>query len=239
MNAASRSQRVRRDGTSGADRIVLGLAVIAFGTLALLDNLNTFDTPLLRDYWPLGLVLWGATRLLAPRPPGRWVFALALIAAGLLLTAHNLGLLKADLRQWWPVFIILGGLSMLTRGRSTETAPTDSAAPANDRADIHTRFGSVNRRIDSQQFCGGRIDARFGSVELDLSAARMAGPQALLELSAAFSHLELRVPRDWQVDVQLQSRIGSVEDRTQPTLPLSGRLILRGDSDCGSVEIRH
>ncbi|TXI20062.1 MAG: hypothetical protein E6Q67_09610 [Roseateles sp.] len=234
MNAASRP---RRSGTTSPDRFVLGLAVIAFGTLALLDNLHTFDTPLLRDYWPLGLVLWGATRLLSPRRPGTWVFAVALIAAGLLLTAHNLGLLTVHLRQWWPVFIILGGLSMLTRSRATGAVDTD--APAGDRADVHTRFGAVNRSIDSPQFRGGRIDARFSSVELDLSSARMAGPEAVLELSAAFSSVELRVPRDWQVEVQLQSTIGNVEDRTQPSQPVAGRLILRGDSDCGSVEIRH
>ncbi|PZP34586.1 MAG: hypothetical protein DI603_06445 [Roseateles depolymerans] len=235
MNAAPRSSH---RSTTGLDRIVLGLAVIAFGTLALLDNLHTFATPLLRDYWPLGLVLWGASRLLAPRHPGRWVFACALIAAGLLLTAHNLGLVTGRPEQWWPLAIILGGISLLTRDRRSDAAPAGTV-DSGERVEISTRFGSVSRRVDATQFRGGRIDTQFSSVELDLSQARMAGPEATLELAASFSSVELLIPRDWQLDLQVQTRIGGIEDRTQPVQPTVGRLILRGVSDCGSIQIRH
>lgn len=242
MNALPSSPRRM---SSGIDRIVLGLAVIAFGILALLDNLGAFATPLLHNFWPLALTLWGLSRLLAPRRPGHWVFAVVLIAAGLLMTLHNLGLLTVRLQHWWPLIVILAGVSMLARG-SRPGAPDAFVQDRNaaeldsgDLVEVSSRFGTVERRIDSAQFRGGRVDARFSGVELDLSLARMAAPEATLELDAAFSSLELRVPRDWQVDVQLQATLGGIEDRTQPNPAPAHRLILRGESKCGHVEIRN
>ena len=68
---------------------------------------------------------------------------------------------------------------------------------------IDATFSAIRQRNDSAQFKGGRIDVTFGGVELDLSQATMDGPEAVLELSARFSGIELRVPREWLVVVEV------------------------------------
>jgi hypothetical protein len=76
-------------------------------------------------------------------------------------------------------------------------------------------------------------------VELDLRQAAMAGPEAVLEVSARFSGIELRVPRDWHVVVDVAPTLGGVEDKTLPPANPSQRLVLRGAIAFGGVEVKN
>ena len=232
-----------------ARRALVGLSIVGIGTLALLDNLHLFDTALLRTYWPLVLVVWGVARLVWPHPHGRMgsrLFGVALVAAGALMVAHNLGHMDVSLRQWWPVFIILAGVSIALRGvvpgwhggRHRKPFET-SAIEHSDVVDIDATFSAVKLRNDSRAFQGGRIVASFGGVELDLRDAVMAGPEATLTVSGRFSGIELRVPRHWQVSVQMGATLGGVEDKTVPPANPEHRLVLRGDTVFGGVEIQN
>lgn len=99
-----------------ATRLALvGLSLSALGGLALLDRQQLFALPLLRTFWPLLLVLWGAALLLTPRIGRGWrpLPGAALVAAGLLLTVRHLGLL--DLRPIWPVLLVVAGALLIAR----------------------------------------------------------------------------------------------------------------------------
>lgn len=224
-------------------RVLFGLGVIGVGVLALLDNLRLFDIALLRTFWPLALVLWGLGRLAWPRHGGSGLFGLALIAMGLALTAQHLGYLQFHWRDWWPVFVIAIGLSILMRGffprRDRQACFEVSTLEHGDVANIHASFGAVNQRQDSRQFKGGRIEATFGGVELDLTQAAIDGPEARLDIAARFSGIELRVPRDWQVVVEMAATFGGVEDKTVPPMSPVARLVLRGEVVFGGVEIKN
>lgn len=227
-------------------RILFGLGVIGVGVLALLDNLQVFGLPLLRTFWPLALVLLGLARLIWPRHAGSWLFGTALIAVGALLTAQNLGYTRLELRDWWPVLVILAGLSILLRGllpnrqhHPLGMARDTSTLEHGEQVSIDASFASIEQQNDSRSFKGGRIDVNFGGVELDLHRAAMDGPEATLDISARFSGVELRVPRDWLVVVQITATLGSVEDQTLPPMNPTQRLVLRGDATFSGVEIKN
>jgi hypothetical protein len=227
-------------------RIAFGIGVIGIGTLALLDNFNAFGLPLLHTFWPLALVLWGLGRLAWPRHAGSWLFGTAMIAVGGLMTAQNLGYVHLQLRDWWPVLVILAGLSILLRGafpRHRRFGMADafdtSTLEHGDKVRIDATFSAIRQQNDSRSFKGGRIDVTFGGVELDLSQAVMDGPEAVLELSARFSGIELRVPRDWLVVVQVAPTLGGVQDHTVPPMNPTQRLILRGEATFGGIEIKN
>lgn len=226
-------------------RAAFGLSVIGIGTLALLDNLHVFDTPLLRTYWPLALVIWGVARLAWSRHVSSRVFGLVLIAAGALMTASNLGQVSVDIRQWWPMFIILGGVAIALRGFFPRACGgrrwqfETSTIEHTDQVDVEARFSGIKLRNDSPAFKGGRISAAFGGVELDLREAVMAGPEATLTIEGKFSGIELRVPHHWQVSVQMSSTLGGVEDKTVPPSSSQHRLVLRGETVFGGVEIKN
>ncbi len=237
--AYCRTPRIRHAG----QRVFFGLAVIGIGLLALLDNLRLFDTALLRTFWPLALVLWGLARLIWPQHRGSGVFGALLVLVGGLLTAQNLGLLHVNWRDWWPVVIILVGLSIVTRGLvprpGADLAPGDVTLAHGESVDIQASFSAVSQRNDSTSFKGGRITSTFGGVELDLTQAKLAGPEARLDISAHFSGIDLRVPRDWQVVLEVACTFGGVDDKTVPPMTPGPRLLLCGEVMFGGVEIKH
>jgi predicted membrane protein len=228
----------------GARRALVGLGIVGIGALALLDNLKLFDTPLLRTFWPLILVVWGLARLAWSRYPGSRLFGLLLILVGALMTAHNLGHGSFDLRQWWPVFIILAGASIVLRGlfprpRMGRGRFESSTIEHADEVNVDATFSGIKLQNDSRSFKGGRIAITFGGLELDFREAVMDGPEATIDISATFSGIELRIPREWQVVVQMSATMGAVEDKSAPPAGASHRLVLRGETLFGGVEIKN
>ncbi|MBL8279241.1 MAG: hypothetical protein JNL93_21295 [Pelomonas sp.] len=224
-------------------RVLFGIAVIGVGLLVLLDNLRLFDVALMRTFWPLAFVLWGLARLAWPVHRGSGLLGVVLIAVGVMLTAQNLGYVNVHWREWWPVFIIAMGVSIVMRGllpRATpDAAGGDMTVEHGEQVDIQASFSAVSQRNDSSSFKGGRVTSTFGGVELDLTQATMAGPEARLDISARFSGIELRVPRDWTVAVELAATFGGVEDKTLPPMTPGPRLVLTGEVMFGGVEIKH
>ncbi len=107
-------------------------------------------------------------------------------------------------------------------------------------------FYSINKRLETQDFVGGELVAVFGSVEIDLTGAQIAGTgterRAELEASAVFGSVEVMVPRNWKVLNSGTGVFGSYEDRTI-LRPLPGEdtamLVLNGGAVFGSVIIRN
>jgi len=228
-----------------ARHIAFGLGVMGIGSLVLLDNLHIFNIRLLQTFWPLALTLWGLSRLFMGRNYGNWLFGMALALFGVFMTADNLGLVQFHPRDWWPALIILAGLSIVLRGafpryrRAMADAVDSSTLEHGERVDINAAFSAVNQQNDSRSFKGGRIDVSFGSVELDLRQAAMDGPEAMLEISARFAGVELRVPRDWLVVVNVAPTLGGVNDQTVPPMNPTQRLMLRGDAVFGGIEVKN
>ena len=225
-------------------RAIFGLSVIGLGALALLDNLHVFSSGLLRTFWPLVFVLWGFARLAWPRHPASRLFGVVLILVGGLMTAHNLGQGSIDLWQWWPVFLILAGVSIALRGlypgsRWDRGRFESSAIEHTDEVNIDATFSGIKLQNDSRSFKGGKIELTFGGLELDLRNAVMDGAEATLNIRATFSGIELRIPREWQVVVQMSATMGAVDDKSTPPAAPSHRLVLRGEATLGGVEIKN
>jgi predicted membrane protein len=221
--------------------VAFGLAVIGIGVLALLDRMNAFGLPLLRTFWPLALVVVGIGRLTTARHPAHGLFGAALIAAGTALVAHKLGWIHIHPGDWWPVIVIVVGAAIVLKGvwPSPRRAFSASTLEHGERVAIEATFAGVNQQNDSPSFQGGRIDVSFGGVELDLRQAAMTGPEAVLEIAARFSAIELRVPREWLVVVDVSPTFGNVEDKTTPPLNPAHRLVVRGDTVFGGIEIKN
>jgi predicted membrane protein len=230
-----------------ARRALFGLSVVGIGSLALLDNLHVVDTPLLHTFWPLVFVLWGIGRLVWRQHLSGRLFGVVLIVVGALMTAHNLGHAALDLHHWWPVFVILAGVAIVLRGVLPHPHPRhrfrrrfeSSSIEHSDEVNVDANFSGLKLQNDSRSFKGGRIAVNFGGLELDLREAVMEAPEATLTINASFSGIEIRVPRDWQVSVQMSASLGAVQDKSAPPVSPQHRLVLRGETMFGGVEIKN
>jgi hypothetical protein len=104
-------------------RLFPALFVIALGVLLLLRNLGIgFDFFEFHNWWAW-LILVAAIAPLTRayelyRAGGKLdgMVAHHLFVAGAIIVVAVLFLMDLDWARWWPLFVILGGLSMLARG---------------------------------------------------------------------------------------------------------------------------
>jgi len=111
---------------------------------------------------------------------------------------------------------------------------------AADRVELRGVLGSLKRHGEWIVPTRLALVRRMGSVELDLTRARFAGPIVVVELDLKFGGLELRLPDGASASIDdVEVIIGSAHDHRRDE-PAEGRphVVLTGKVVCGSVEIR-
>jgi hypothetical protein len=88
-----------------------GVVLVVVGALFLASNLGALPDINFARMWPLVFVLIGVGKMMSPdEGESRWSGTVFLLMAGIFL-AHNYDVLK--LRDSWPLFIVVAGLSVL------------------------------------------------------------------------------------------------------------------------------
>ena len=240
---------------------LVAFLLIVVGALLFLDNLGFLPMGDIRAYWPLWLVVWGALIMDNAKSPVSFVWASALIFTGIVLILGNLGILHVDGGIFWPIMLIAFGITLLIRPSDIGDWPQRlKAAAAEARGFASSRtgdsflgnrlnesvvFSSVNRRLETQQFDGGKLDAVFSSIEIDLRDAAISPQQrtARIVANAVFGGIEITVPRNWKVDMKSAAVFGGCGNRTVPPRPEPGfepvTLVVTGSAVFGGIEIKN
>jgi predicted membrane protein len=246
-------------GNAGFHASFTALVLIFIGALLFLDNLGLLPFANVGAYWPLAISAYGVALLTRARNLSCMVWHLTMVAAGILLTLRNLGILHASTGALlWPIILIAAGVSMLVK-RTPGCGPANwifrwpnqigaSVKTGGDRTrnlDENAVFSSVNRRVDTANFERADLNCFFGELKVDLRAAGISRPdrEAVVETNAAFGAIKLRVPETWKVVVSGSAVFGAYEDRTVPPRPAPGvnppTLMVTGNAAFGSVEIEN
>jgi predicted membrane protein len=220
-------------------RIFWGFLLILVGGLFLLDRMDWLDFgDLIGRFWPVVFILVGMSILLSNnfKNVGAGLFFILFGTFFLLLSLRVFD--RAIWNYVWPVAIIATGLWLLMRpGRHTEKGGISEVG--GDDLHINQVFSGTARKFESQNFRGGKADVVFGSAEIDLRDARLAGGQATLVLSAVFGSIEVFVPRDWQVVLEGTPVLGSIESHKKAaTAAPTETLIIKGSAVFGSIEVK-
>jgi predicted membrane protein len=244
---------------SGLHASFTALVLIVAGALLFLDNLGLLPFANVGAYWPLAISAYGIALLTRARNVACMVWHLTMVAAGILLTLRNLGILHASVGALlWPILLIAAGVSMLvkrTPGCGTRNwvrqwpdrlaASVKAGGGRFRNLDENAVFSSVNRRVDTPNFERADLNCFFGELKVDLRAAGISNPEreAVVETNAAFGAIKLRVPETWKVVVSGSAVFGAYEDKTVPPRPMPGvdppTLIVRGNAAFGAVEIEN
>jgi predicted membrane protein len=239
---------------------LFALMLIIVGALLFLDNLGILPIQDIRAYWPIWIVIWGVSILDRWRSPVAITWACALITCGVLLILGNLHIIHVTGSIFGPVMLIAFGAMLLLRPmdlrvwheRVREFQSRQRPRPHSTRESffgnkLHESviFHSLSRRVETQQFEGGKVESVFGSIELDLSAAAISSPErrAKLDVSAVFGGIEITIPRTWKVVMNATGVFGGCDDRSVPPRPEPGlepvTLVITGAAVFGGIEIRN
>jgi hypothetical protein len=111
---------------------------------------------------------------------------------------------------------------------------------AADRVELRGVLGSLKRQGEWTVPSRLALRRRMGSIDLDLTRARFAGPMIVVELDLKFGGLELRLPDGASASIDdVEVVVGSAVDHRKDA-PAEGtpHIILTGKVVCGSVDIR-
>ena len=171
------------------------------------------------------------------------VVGVGFVLFGTALLLDQLGLVEiARSIRYWPILLVLFGLSLVTQVFSSGDAPaerprnhhaggliwlivlgfvfsgaasrhrTERVDPS-DRTSLFAVMGSDERASVATEFRGGEMTSIMGGTDLDLRHATIpAGGEAVLTVVAVMGGAVVRVPRDWAVDVQVTPFLGGVKD---------------------------
>ncbi len=222
---------------------VASIIIIAFGLVLLLDNLGIIHGRDIWDYLPCVLIALGILRVVeAKGRPGGSIVGGVMAGAGTLWLLDNLGIIRFNAGLIWPLILISGGVTMLARVLDRRD-PVNLASPApggdfESTVSMYSIFGGSKRVVRTEDFRGGDIVSIFGGNTLDLRNAKIASGPALVDITAIFGGVDLKVPSEWIVVNKGIGVFGGYEDKSNH--PVSGpQLVITGSAVFGGVTIKN
>ena len=231
----------------GRGGIVMGAIFVLIGAAFLLDHLGYISIHYLWRFWPMLLVLVGVSHIVTRQ---QRMSGVLLILSGTVLQLNYLGITHFGWGDLWPMALIAIGIVVMWGSLQWRNKrPVFTSGESDPRTTLQEAvvFGGLERRMTSQDFQGGHINAVFGGVELDLTEANIQSDEATLEINAVFGGVELRVPTSWQVAYRGSPIFGGIEDKTRtpvlgssnPEAPKPKTLVLTGAIVFGGLEIKN
>lgn len=223
--------------------ILLGIVLIAIGTLVLLANLGILPFELdLHHWWPLILIFLGVAHLYNNRNIFDFSGLFLILLGGIFLLATLDRICWGDVWRFWPAVLILLGIAIIFRRHPVPLALSGHAASGRNDSTVQVAniLSGTDRRIISQEFKGGDVHNILGGTKIDLLEAKLAGGDWLLTVSTILGGVEILVPRDWRIEVHPTTMLGGVDDRTrQNPAAGGGKLIIKASALLGGVDIKN
>lgn len=229
--------------SSGNNKIALGVVLIIVGFLLVIRN-----TGFMPDYfvdivfsWQMILIAIGAVLTIGSGNRGPGLILLAV--GGFFLLPEIFDMAYRPYRLFWPAIFIVIGVIVLTNSRWLKHDRwVSKGTSSTDYIDIVNIFGGGERRINSQNFQGGKITAIFGGSEIDLTAASLAPGEVSLELACIFGGTSVIVPPDWNVVIDVTPILGGFSDSRKMVpgrmVDPSKTLVIKGAVIFGGGEIK-
>lgn len=227
----SRASRV------SAAQLIAGLAVLAAGLLLTLDRLHILHAEDYLRFWPSLLVLAGLAMAIQRRGSGR-LTGLILAALGSWLQLYFLGWVDAWPGDYFaPIVLLLLGLFLVLGGlRRRAAGPLEADSWVNAFA----FWTGLKRNTTSPDFRGAELTAIMGGIELDLTQAKIPSGRAEIHIFSMWGGVDVRIPKEWRVDIPLLALLGGYDDKTEQTpLPGAPVLVLKGFVLMAGLDIKN
>lgn len=216
---------------------IIGIVVVAVGVLLLLGSLDVLDIGDLFQWIPSLFILFGLWLLVKNRFR-RIAGPLIMILIAVFVQFLVLGL---DMGKFWPLILVAIGITILIK--SFRPGPRRAGVTSMDDNDGWIEsvsvMGSANERVASDEFKGGQATAVMGENTLDLRESSVAEKPATLEATVVMGEMKLRIPEEWNVQVDNVTVMGESKDERTRRDPEDGHpdLVVSGTVVMGSLKI--
>jgi predicted membrane protein len=237
----SRENRERH--SSGLNnKALIGLVFLIAGLLLVFRNMDFlpyyFDNLIFS--WPMLLVAIGLVLALGSKDrTAGWI--VAGIGAFFLLP-HIFNQSFHMYKLFWPaIFIVIGAILITTRHSKKHHEFTKDTS-IDDWVEYTNVFSGTNKKVVSDNFKGGNIEAVFGGSELDLTKATLAPGRNVLEVTCVFGGITIIVPDSWYVSIEVTPVLGGFSDSRKKSHMIvpdsSSQLVITGTVVFGGGELK-
>ena len=227
---------------NAAPQLLFGLCVLLVGCLFLLENMG-FLTFHFWDFWPAVFVFIGVGRLIQADTTSGRVVGVLFTVGGFVWILYNLDLIYTAPWQYWPVLLIFLGALLIWRtlgGHSAQVSRVAEKAPqGEDAINMVAVMGGFKRIISTHDFRGGALTAFMGGCEVDLRDASISSGVAVIDVFAFWGGIEMRVPDDWTIEIRAVPILGGIESKAQTPSNDNKRLVIKGMTIMGGLEVRN
>jgi predicted membrane protein len=240
-----------------------GLILIVIGLFLFLQNLHLATVPHWVFSWEMLLIILGFIVAIKHKFRGGPWFVMMLIG-GIFLAEEILPWTFNFPRYGWPLVLVIIGVYMLTKrpGRRRDWSKwsegkwsqgklegkwsagsyqgTVTGHSEDDYMSVISIFGGTERIVLTKNFQGGDVTSIFGGSEVNLTQADFSGI-AVIEATAVFGGIELIVPSNWEVRLEINTILGGVEDKRPVELMTPNPdkiLVIKGTCIFGGVDIK-
>ena len=243
--------------------LAFGMMAIILGIVFWLYQADYFPTGIVLNFWAVVFIAWGLVQFVSCRKGGNLIWAVGAIGAGMMMQLNTMHIMHFEMRNAWPLIIILVGISTLwhtikdepgrryrlgifrkmREGEMPESGATGEEATVDGAIDMDFVMGGGEPRVESKNFRGGKINAMLGGFVLDLTRAEIEGDDAVLYVNTILGGGEIKVPETWLVEMQGSAILGGYDNKTRFFQPDATkkvkRLIIRGNTILGGIEVKN
>lgn len=215
--------------------IVLGLLLIAAGTLFALNALGITNVDIFFDgWWTLFIIVPCTVDLFKGRDKTGALIGIA-ISVFLLLCCQDILSFALLWKLLIPVIIVIIGLKLvlggLFGGKANEVMESVKENGGNMREACAT-FSGTELNFDGEVFEGAELSAIFGSVKCDLRNA-VIEKDCAIKVSAIFGGIDILVPENVSIKASSTCIFGAVSNKTPakrdvPCIYVSGTCMFGG-----------
>ena len=200
-------------------KILIGALLIIIGLMALAGNVIHFPFPFTHYIFSLpGLMMLAGLIILINHKNSLPGILLVLVGGYWFLSRYSNFPVKYWLHEFWPILLILFGIYIILKRNGQSRYHKESANGPVPKTDVDyidevAILGGGKRIINSDNFKGGKITAFLGGVDIDLHESSLAEGTHYIDFNVIFGGVDLYVPKDWKVIVNVTSIFGGFDDK--------------------------
>jgi predicted membrane protein len=218
-------------------RLIVGLFILALGTLWTLDNLNVLQSEPFTRWWPIVLIAIGLVQF-ANRRTNR-VGPVILMIVGALFLISNLTDYDLDVGDLIPLAIAAWGAKLVWDALSRRRIRA-GVEEGDETVHAFAVMAGVHWHSMTREFRGGDASAIMGGVEVDLRNVQMKpGEEVVIDALALMGGVEIWVPPGWRIVSSVLPIMGAFENKARAGSESGPVLHVRGTAVMGSIEVKN
>ncbi|MBN2669823.1 MAG: hypothetical protein JXR60_11420 [Bacteroidales bacterium] len=237
----------KRSRHTSLSRLFAAIMFMGAGLLLIAHQTDYISDYLFHILFSWQILLIGIGLVSVTKRGGSMGGAIMILVGGVFLLPELIDISLNMKKMMFPAILIGVGLIILFKGFDRWQGKMRRRFSKGDYSDIDTIdanhiFGGGDYYITSNNFKGGKINCVFGGGKYNFRKAKLADGVQVLDVSMIFGGLEIHVPKDWEVKVEVDSIIGGFNykhnefDHTEANP--SGHLIIKGTAIFGGGELK-